>query len=56
MDVEIDLQANAGQPSLSGSTAGQAFVVTLTFKATEVKAKADVTAWDYAGNASSSLQ
>lgn len=54
-EVTIGLQQTAGG-AFSGDTQGKSFEITLTFKATEIKAKATVTDWVKGGSASAEIQ
>ncbi len=55
--VKVNLKdiANATQ-AFTGDTAGKAFAVTLTFKATQIEAKATVTEWVDGGTADEEIQ
>lgn len=55
-EVTIDLKDTAGSAAFTGDTQNKSFVITLTFKATEIKAKATVGAWEEGGSAGAELQ
>lgn len=53
--VPVNLEASLGG-AFSGDTRGKAFEITITFKATEIKAKATVTDWEDAGSSDVEIQ
>ena len=56
IDVPLSLVNNEGSELSGTNTMGQAFAVTLTFKATQIEAKATVTDWVNGGTASGDIQ
>lgn len=56
VDVPVGLYDNALFQPYSDNTQGKAFEVTLTFKATEIKPKADVSPWYVAGTSSPEIK
>ena len=52
----VDINLTAKEGSTLGDTKGQAFALTLTFKATEIQAKATVGAWVDGGSAGAEIQ
>lgn len=56
IEVPLTLQYAGDFDGSKISTAGQAFKVTLTFKSTQIEAKATVTAWKEAGTATGDIQ
>ncbi len=55
-DIPLTLQYDADYQGSKESTAGQAFTVTLTFKATTIQALAQVTPWQEAGSSEGTVQ
>lgn len=53
-DIPVSLK-KADKTAFIGSTAGNSFQVTLTFKATDIAATASVTAWTNGGNSNSDI-
>lgn len=56
IEVPLTLNYDSNFDGDETSTAGQAFKVTLTFKSTQIEAKATVTAWKEAGTATGDIQ
>lgn len=54
-EVTVGLQKTEGG-AFEGDTQGKSFEITLTFKATEIQAKATVAAWEEGGSASADIQ
>ena len=54
-EVTIDLKDTASS-AFTGDTQNKSFVITLTFKATEIQAKATVGAWEEGGSAGAEIQ
>lgn len=54
--VTVNLKQSANQASYTASTQGKKFIVTLTFKATEIKATATVEDWEEDGGSSEEIQ
>ncbi|MCI1681549.1 MAG: fimbrillin family protein [Bacteroides sp.] len=54
--VPVNLKATAGGAAYSGNTQGRKFVVTLTFKSTEIQALGSVTDWVNDGGGSEVIQ
>lgn len=54
--VPVNLKAKPDQSSYTASTQGKKFIVTLTFKATEIKATATVKDWEEDGGSSEEIQ
>lgn len=48
--VDVTLEQAGSEDAFTDSTAGYAFSITVTFKATDIKAKATVTPWKQGGN------
>lgn len=55
-EVTIGLKDVAGTADFTGDTQGKSFVITLTFKATEIQATATVTDWVEGGSAGAEIQ
>lgn len=55
-EATINLKGTDGLEAFSGDTQGKSFVITLTFKATEIKATATVAAWENGGEAGADIQ
>lgn len=54
-EVTVGLQKTEGG-AFEGDTQGKSFEITLTFKATEIQAKATVAAWEEGGSANADIQ
>ena len=54
-EVAVDLK-NTSSSTFTGDTQGKAFEITLTFKATEIQAKASVKEWENAGTATGEIK
>lgn len=54
--VKVNLKTTAGTEDFTGDTQGKAFTVTLNFKATEIKVKAEVAQWEDGGKANVDIQ
>lgn len=56
VSVPVNLKATGGSTTYTGDTQGQKFVITLTFKATEIQALGAVTDWVDAGESNETIQ
>ncbi|MFR3488417.1 MAG: hypothetical protein ACLTTP_03505 [Alistipes ihumii] len=54
-EVAVDLK-DMSSSTFTGDTQGKAFEITLTFKATEIQAKASVKEWEKAGTATGEIK
>ena len=54
-EVAVDLKGTSSS-TITGDTQGKAFEITLTFKATEIQAKASVKEWEKAGTATGEIK